>query len=83
MKLSCNDAASISTQAEYKEASFKNWLRLKLHLYLCRSCNKYYQDNRKLSDLLKKADIKSCSPQEKEILKQKIQNGNSTPPQKY
>lgn len=77
MKLSCLEAASVSTQAEYKEASLPDRLRLKLHLYFCRTCNKYYQDNRKLSSLLKKANLKSCSQHEKEVFKQKIQNGNS------
>lgn len=77
MKLSCAEAASVCTKAEYKEAGlFEKW-RLRLHLYFCRTCKDYYQNNKKLSSLIKKANITPCSSHEKEVFKAKIKNGNS------
>ncbi len=77
MKLSCAEAASVCTKVEYKEAGLLEKWRLKLHLYFCRTCKDYYHNNKKLSSLIKKADIKPCSSQEKELFKSKIKNGNS------
>ena len=77
MKLSCAEAANVCTRAEYKEAGFKEKLKLKLHLYFCRTCNEYYHNNKKLTSLLQKADIKPCSLREKENFKNRMKNGNS------
>lgn len=77
MKLSCAEAASMCTKAEYKEASLREKIRLKLHLYFCRTCKEYNNNNKKLSGLLKKADLKSCSSKEKDRFKEVIKNGNS------
>lgn len=77
MKLSCAEAASVCTKAEYKEANLREKLRLKLHLFFCKACKDYYQNNRKLTGLIKKADIKPCSAEQKEIFKQHMKNGSS------
>ncbi|MCY2688305.1 hypothetical protein [Salinimicrobium sp. TH3] len=77
MKLSCSEAAELCEKAEYKEVSLREKIKLKLHLYFCRMCKNYYQDNKKLSGLLKKADLKACSHQEKENFKEKIKQENS------
>lgn len=77
MKLSCAEAAKVCQKAEYREANTREKLRLKLHVFLCKTCRDYYQNNRKLSDLIKKADIKPCSAEQKEIFKQHMKNGNS------
>lgn len=82
MKLSCAEAESVSTQAEYKEASLTDRLRLKLHLFFCKTCNDYYQNNRKLSTLLKKAKFHSCSQDEKETFRQQIRDNRSQAPEK-
>ncbi len=77
MKLSCAEAAELCTKAEYKETSLREKIRLKLHLYFCRTCKDYHKNNKKLSGLLKKADLKTCSSQEKEHLKNKIKSEHS------
>lgn len=77
MKLSCAEAASVCTKAEYKEASLREKLKLKLHLYFCRTCKDYYYNNKKLSCLIGKADLKSCSSKEKEHFKALIKKENS------
>ena len=77
MKLSCAEAAKLCTKAEYKEASFIEKLRLRLHLYFCRTCNQSYHNNKKLTSLIKRAKINPCSSREKEAFKEKIKNGHS------
>jgi hypothetical protein len=77
MKLSCAEAAEVCTKAEYNEAGFIDKIRLRLHLYFCRTCKEYYHNNKKLTGLLKKANLKPCSSREKENFKEKIKNGNS------
>lgn len=81
MKLSCAEAASVCTKAEYREANLRERLRLKLHLFFCKTCKNYYHNNRKLTGLLKKADIKSCPDEQKEIFKQHMKNGSSKTPE--
>lgn len=77
MKLSCAEAASVCTKAEYKEAGFLEKLRLKLHLFFCKACKNYHANNHKLTLLIKKADIQPCSQQQKQIFKQQMREGNS------
>lgn len=77
MKLSCAEAASVCQKAEYKEANLLEKLRLKLHLFFCRRCKDYYENNKKLSSLLKKANLSSCSSQEKAHFKETMKNGSS------
>lgn len=77
MKFSCAEAANVCTKAAYKEAGFFEKLRLKLHLYFCRTCNEYYHNNKKLSSLIERAEIKPCSSKEKENYRETIRNSSS------
>lgn len=70
--LSCAEAASICEKTEYQEASTWERLKLKLHLFFCKTCKNYYDRNKKLTDLLQKSNLKTCSKQEKEVLKQRL-----------
>lgn len=67
--LDCAEALKFCDKAEYKETSLSNKLRLKLHLLFCESCKKYQQKNQKLSLLIKKARLKTCTREEKEVFK--------------
>ena len=73
--MSCEEAAEISTRNESRESTWQEKLQLRLHLFFCRACHKYHDDNRKLSHLLRRARLSFCSEREKEILRQKIANG--------
>ncbi|GAB2778044.1 hypothetical protein [Salinimicrobium soli] len=70
--LTCAEAAVLCNKAEYKEASSLDKLKLKLHLFLCKTCDEYYEDNRKLSSLINKADLKFCTSEEKEAYRQRL-----------
>lgn len=74
--LSCAEAASICEKKEYKEAGLIERLKLKLHLFFCKTCKNYYTRNQKLTELLKKGNIHTCSAREKESFKQKMQEEN-------
>ncbi len=81
MKLKlCRSSRTSAIKPNIRKQVSRKRLRLKLHLFFCKTCKNYYQDNKKLSNLLKKANLKSCSDQEKEMFKQKIQNENSQIP---
>ena len=71
-RLNCSEAAELCTKKEYKACSFTERLKLKLHLFLCRTCSEYNQKNAKLSRLLKNANYQFCSPEEKTNLKKKL-----------
>ena len=70
--VSCVEAQKLSTQAEYKEVGLRDRLRLQLHLFLCNNCKRYNQRNHKLSSLLKKARVKTCSEEEKRRYREKM-----------
>jgi hypothetical protein len=49
MKLTCNEATTICDKSQYKEATFIELFKLKLHLFLCKKCGKYAKQNGILS----------------------------------
>ena len=75
--LTCTEAANICNKAEYKEASLHEKLKLKMHLFFCRTCNEYNRRNRGLSQLLKKAKLRTCSPEEKAAYKKRMEEAKS------
>lgn len=71
--LKCQDAASYCNKVEYREASFSDKMKLRLHLLFCKPCKDYNHKNQKLTQLLKQADLKSCSKEEKESYRQRME----------
>lgn len=76
--LNCKNAANYCNKAEYQEAGFRDKVKLKLHLLFCKPCKNYNHKNQKLSELIKKADIKTCTKEEKELLKQRMEAKSET-----
>ena len=72
-KLKCSEAEQFCDQAQYREAGFLNKLKLRLHLLFCQTCKDYTAKNLKLTELLKKASIKTCTRREKENYRKKIE----------
>ena len=75
--LTCTEAENICDKAEYKEASLREKFRLRLHLFFCKNCKDYNRRNKGLSSLLKKADLKACSSQEKATFKKRLKEAGS------
>lgn len=76
--LDCSEAAKLCTKKEYKECSFPDKLKLKLHLLLCKTCAEYNKKNSKLSRLFNKADFRFCTPEEKIAFKKKMKESSGT-----
>lgn len=71
--LKCHEAAYLCDKNQYKEISISEKLKLKLHLLLCKLCNKYARKNQKLTNTLKAVEIKTLNPESKLQLKEKLQ----------
>ena len=70
----CSEATNCCDKAQYKEASFFEKLKIKLHFALCGPCKKYSTKNTKLTHLIEKSNIKTCTEAEKKQWKEKIEN---------
>jgi len=68
----CSEAANCCDKAQYKEASFFEKLKIRLHFALCGPCKDYSTKNTKLTNLIKKSKIKTCTEEEKRQWKNKI-----------
>ena len=75
--ISCEEATIICTKNQYKEASFKEKIKLNLHVIRCKLCGLFSKQNAKLSKVcevhLEKAKCDyTLSENDKEKLKQKL-----------
>ena len=69
----CAEANLCCDKAQYDEASFSEKIKIHIHNFFCKPCKKYTEDNNKLSALIKKANLKSCSEKEKNAWRSKIE----------
>ena len=69
---SCEKAGCICDKCQYNEAHLWEKIKLRFHLLLCPKCRKYTAQNKKLTSLLKDADLYSLNEQEEEELKTKF-----------
>ena len=60
MKLTCDEATAICDKSQYKEASFWEIIKLKVHLFLCKKCGLYSKQNKIMSTCLKKLEKVEC-----------------------
>lgn len=78
--LDCSEAESLCDKAQYKETSFLERIRLRLHFALCETCKKYHENNGKLTALIRKAGIQTFTREEKQSMKRKMQAESSKIP---
>lgn len=57
LKITCKEATSICDKSQYKEASFLDILKLKLHLAICKKCAAYSEQNNMLSRIVKSSKV--------------------------
>lgn len=74
--MDCSNTAHCCDKAQYDEASFFEKIQIHIHLLFCKPCKKYTENNNKLTELVKKANLKSCSEAEKKAWKEEIKNEN-------
>ncbi|MGY5848680.1 hypothetical protein ACW6QP_14815 [Salegentibacter sp. HM20] len=70
----CKRSQNCCDKSQYREASLREKFRMLLHLSYCHSCRHYTVTNTRLTYLLRKAKIKTCTKAEKENFQQQIQD---------
>ncbi|MBK5213669.1 MAG: hypothetical protein JJE55_08435 [Flavobacteriaceae bacterium] len=71
--LKCDEAVHVCDKSQYKEAGFLDKLMLKMHLLMCKLCRGYSKRNVKLTKTIHSANIKTLRPEEKQLLKVRLQ----------
>lgn len=72
MTTSCEKAAAICDKVQYKEATIIEIMKLKFHLFMCKTCAKHSKKNTQFSSLCEKANLQSLSEQDKEQMRQQL-----------
>jgi len=72
MMISCEKAAIICNKTQYSEASFMDKLKLRFHLFMCKTCSKFSRKNAELTTICEKANLHSLSEHEKIIMKEHL-----------
>lgn len=72
MKITCKEATHICDKSQYKEASFWEILKLKIHHLSCKTCLKHAKRNSTLSKLCSNANLQVLDQETKEEMKKKI-----------
>lgn len=73
--ISCEKAAIICNKTQYEEASFMDKLKLRFHLFMCKTCSKFTKQNTELTSICEKANLHSLSEREKIIMKEQLKKG--------
>ncbi|WP_420604225.1 hypothetical protein [Flagellimonas sp.] len=73
MKISCEEAAHICNKSQYKEASFWQITKLKLHILMCKTCAKFTKQNTALTSLCERAGLNVLSESDKEAMKKDLE----------
>lgn len=82
LRITCDEATTICDKSQYKEASIFEKLQLSWHLFMCKICGMYVQQNKTLTRVfkLKASDCKktcnSLSEADKELLKKELEKLN-------
>ena len=71
--IDCSEAAYCCDKKQYNEASGPEKLKMLLHLILCKRCRKYSSNNNRLTELIKKSNLKTCTVDEKKVWKKEIE----------
>ncbi len=72
--ISCEQAAIICNKTQYREATFVEKMKLRFHLFMCKTCSKFTKQNTQLTTLCQKADLHSLSESEKAKMKTELQD---------
>ena len=74
--ISCEEARLICHKTQYKDASFLETLKLKLHLLICKACSAFSRKNTKLTTLCEEATLHVLSDKEKIRMKERLKDEN-------
>ncbi len=74
--ISCEKAAIICNKTQYREATFMEKMKLRLHLFMCKTCSSFTSKNTQLTTLCEKAHLKGLTEKEKFEMKQELLKNN-------
>ncbi|MCM4170482.1 hypothetical protein DHD32_03235 [Arenibacter sp. TNZ] len=70
----CKDVEVICTKVQYREASFLEKIKIRLHLLFCKTCKTFSSKNTKLTTLCSQASLKTLPIEEKEKMKENLKS---------
>ncbi|MEC7264229.1 MAG: hypothetical protein VXW38_10845 [Bacteroidota bacterium] len=73
MKISCQEASNICNKSQYKEASFWDIVKLRIHLLYCKTCKQYSKKNSELTSMCDRAGLTMLTKDEKERMKRDLE----------
>ena len=71
--MKCQEANHVCDKSQYKEAGLWEKIKLTIHLIYCLACRKYSSQNKKLTQAIVNSDLKSISQDDKNAMKNKLQ----------
>lgn len=72
--ISCEEAAIICNKSQYKEATFLEKMKLRFHLFMCKTCSAFTKKNTEFTTLCEKANLQSLSEVEKVKMKKELKD---------
>lgn len=73
MMISCDEAALICNKSQYKEASLWERFKLRMHIFICKTCSKFTKQNTNLTSLCERANLAVLSKDDKESMKRRVE----------
>ncbi len=70
--ISCEEAVIICNKSQYHEATFFERLKLKFHLFICKTCSKFSKQNTQLTSLCAKAHLQTLTELDKQEMKAEL-----------
>lgn len=70
--VNCEEAGHVCDLAQYEEAAMIEMLLLRIHIAHCPCCRDHARRNKKLTQLLAKAELQLLEDQKKELLRELI-----------
>jgi hypothetical protein len=70
----CKEASHICDKSQYEESSFIERLLMRMHQWMCKVCRDHSTENSKLTEVIRKADLKTLPETKIQELKQVIQH---------
>jgi len=65
----CKDIEIICTKSQYREATFFEKIKIRLHILFCKTCKSFSNNNTQLTSLCAEANLKTLPKEEKEKMK--------------
>lgn len=72
--ISCEKASTICNKIQYNESTLIDKIKLRYHLFMCKTCSAFTKQNTELTTLCDKANLQGLSEQDKAKMNELFQN---------